>query len=91
MATKKGDFYGQIRITVGYNIAYDIMDDVTWHHVANDVMWRHLGSDVMETQYLDMMAENAKFLSLCAGDSQAWNPIGSVLVYLICDGQFSIF
>ncbi len=32
-----------------------------------------------------MMAENAKFLSLCAGGSQAWNPIGSVLVLTNCN------
>ncbi len=33
MATKKGDFYGQIRIAVEYNNVYDVkdvMDDVTW-------------------------------------------------------------
>ena len=29
-----------------------------------------------------MMAENATFLSVCAGESQAGNPIGSALVYI---------
>ena len=32
MTTKKGDFYGQIRIAAGYSIAYDVgdvMNDVT--------------------------------------------------------------
>ena len=29
-----------------------------------------------------MMAENATFLSVWAGENQAWNPIGSALVFM---------
>ncbi len=89
---QKAWFYGQIRIADGQNIVSDIIDDITlpmmswmqspWQYgntMAN-ILWclRHLGAIA-----LLMMAENATFPSVCAGESQSGNPIGSALVGLI--------